>query len=291
MSDSIEVKNIFVSSGNRDITLYPTGSSYTLHFVNPVKNIQSVELLHASVPNTLYNLTNGLNIISVSSTSGSVFTFSLPAGFYSATGIASELQNAIFNKTGVAVEFLPNENKYLFSTASTNPPFTANVQSAELAKILGFSPGVLVTSATVAVTPAATVPLYSDNLTYKDKNFIVSPFMGNINTDDMIFLDIEELRTPVNQEAVILSGNTVTGRSMTRTFGIIPLDGPNGTVKKFSSASDYSLDIQYPYPIQQLDRLTVSWVDKNGAKVNFNGNNDNSFLLRLHCGGGRRNMC
>ena len=51
-----EVKNVFVSSENRDTTLYPNGNSYTLHLTTTIKDIQRVELLHASIPNTMYNL-------------------------------------------------------------------------------------------------------------------------------------------------------------------------------------------------------------------------------------------
>ena len=63
---SKEIHNIFVSSENRDTALYPNGNSYTLHLTTAIKEITRVELLHASVPNTLYNITNGSNIIAFS---------------------------------------------------------------------------------------------------------------------------------------------------------------------------------------------------------------------------------
>lgn len=284
---SKEAKNVFVSSANRNTSLYPNGNSYTLHFIDPVKNIKSVELLYVSVPNTIYNVSDGSNVISVSNVGGDVFTFSIPPGFYSSDGIATELQNAVRNKSNVSVEYLNNEGKFLLSTGLANI-FTTNVHSAELSKILGFPTGIIKTASNVGTdTTNVHVPLYADNTRYADKNFIVSPFMANIDTDNTIFLDIEELRTPLNQELVALDG---IGSTMTRSFGIVPIDGLNmGVVNRFRKSTDYNLDVQYPYPIQRLDRLTVSWVNKDGKLVNFNGNNDNSFLLRLHTE--RTNIC
>ena len=105
-------------------------------------------------------------------------------------------------------------------------------------------------------------------------------------------MDIEELRTPLNEEAVGLDGGTLgtfSGQVMTRSFGLIPLDVPSGSIKNFKKYSDYDLCVNYPYPIEKLDRLTVKWVDVNGQLVNFNGLEDNSFILRLHTT--RKNMC
>ena len=49
----MEVRQLFVSSENRDITLYPSGNSYTLHITEPIKDIARVELLYACFPTTM----------------------------------------------------------------------------------------------------------------------------------------------------------------------------------------------------------------------------------------------
>ena len=64
----IEVKNVFVTSENRDTAQFPYGNAYTLYLTNPIKNIRKVELVYASVPNTLFNLTSNANFISFSNT-------------------------------------------------------------------------------------------------------------------------------------------------------------------------------------------------------------------------------
>jgi hypothetical protein len=132
--------------------------------------------------------------------------------------------------------------------------------------------------------PGLIVPLYSDNSRYVDKHFIKSDNIVNLVTTEGVFLDVQELRTTDNQQAVSLVGSTGTysGQTMNRSFGIIPLDVPGGTIKSFKQASDYTYKVTYLYPIQRLDRLTISWIDKNGNIIDFNGFNDNSFLLKLY---------
>ena len=61
-----EIRTLFVSSENRDTQLYPNGSAYTLHISTPIKQIKKVELMYASIPNTIYNINNGSNIIAFS---------------------------------------------------------------------------------------------------------------------------------------------------------------------------------------------------------------------------------
>ena len=72
------------------------------------------------------------------------------------------------------------------------------------------------------------------------------------------------------------------GKNISRTFGLIPMDVNGGEIKRYKKTTDYDFAIDYPYPIQSLSKLTVRWVDKNGDIVNFNGLDDNSFLLRFH---------
>lgn len=47
---------IFVDSGLRDYTLWPTPSEYGIIFDQPFKNVYSIEILDATVPTTMYNV-------------------------------------------------------------------------------------------------------------------------------------------------------------------------------------------------------------------------------------------
>lgn len=286
-----ETKNVFVSSENRDTALYPNGNSYTLHLTTPIKDISKVELLHASVPNTMYNLTNGSNVVAFSNATSSIGDpltyFSLPVGFYGATVLFETIQNAVSNTSNIVVDYLEAEGKFLFTrNISPDGPFQMAPGTIEMAKLLGFDDTTTLTSTNVAVETDLNLPLYSDNLLYRGKEFIKSTNVVNLNANEGVFLDIEELRTIFNEDAKSLTG---IGQTMARSFGLIPMDVTGGAVKRFKKFSDYDMSIEYTNPIRKLERLTVKWVDKNGQLLNFNGLNDNSFILRFHTL--RQNLC
>lgn len=301
-----ETRNIFCSSENRNISNDPYGNSYTLHLTTPIKDVSKVELLHASVPNTLYNLTNGTGVFALSniyasqgvagSTDTSTLTFfSIPKGFYSASGLATEMTNAVSNITDITVTYLLSEGKFLFTRPTTGNTFSFYSNTSELSNLLGFTSSntnVLVNSQSVATEVDQDIPLYSDNSRYRDQNFLKSDHVANLNPNEGIFLDIEELRSQYNEDALGLDGGqlgTYSGQNMRRSFGLIPMDVSSGQVKRFKKTSDFDLVIDYTRPIEKLSRLTVKWVDKNGQVVDFNGLNDNSFLLRCHTL--RKNLC
>ena len=281
-----EVRNLFVSSENRNKTLYPYGNSYTLHITQPIKEISKVELLHCSVPNSLYNVTNGSNVIEISNVSTSVTprtTFSIPEGFYGGTSLATEITNAVSTAAGITVTYLTNEGKFLFTRPAGVNNFSMNVNSSELVTMLGFSESDFpINSTNVAVETDLNIPLYSDNTRYRNKEFIKSTRVADLNPNEAIFLDIKELRTPFNEDTKAIVGDTYSGQNMSRSFGMIPMDVISGSIKRFKKTSDYDFVIDYPYPIQKLDRVTVEWVNRNGQRLSFNGAENNSFLLRLH---------
>jgi hypothetical protein len=109
---------LFADSKNRDVKIYPTGSAYTLHLTTPIKDIERVDLVSARVPNTMYNLTSGSNVLAVSSSN-----VSLNPGFYSAYGLATAL-GAVTSP--VVLDYASDEGKFIFSSVT---PFTIYVHS------------------------------------------------------------------------------------------------------------------------------------------------------------------
>ena len=293
-----EIRNVFVSSNSRDTTQYPNGNKYNVHLTTPIKDIVKVELLHCSVPNSMYNLTDGSNVIAFSNTiTGSgvtpaeLTTFSIPPGFYSASGLATELTNATSNNAGMSVTYISSQGKFLFKRPTATGAFTMNVTSNNLATMVGLTASTMIDSSTVAVQTDTNLPLFSDNSTYLDQDFVRSTTLVDLNPNEGVFLDIKELRTSFNEQGLKVSGSngTYSGQNMTRSFGMIPMDVSGGAIKRFKKTSDFDFGIDYPYPIQTIDRLSVEWIDKDGQLLDFNGLNDNSFLLRFHTL--RRNIC
>ena len=282
----MEIKQVFVSSENRDKDLYPYGNSYTLHITEPIKDIHHVELLYASVPNTIFNLPDGANVIQFSNLSSGVedplTTFSIPPGFYNVLELENQLNDTINTITGITVCYQPAEGKYLFTRLNKSGDFSMNVTSTHLASMLGFDYNITENSTNTPVSSGLTIPLYSSNSRYVDQGWIKSKRIINLKSNEGIFLDIEELRTPYTEDAKSITGDTYSGQNITRTFGLIPMDANGGDIKNFTKSTDYDFFVDYTNPIRKLDRLTVKWVNRFGHPVNFNGFDDNSFLLRFH---------
>ena len=299
-----EVKNLFVSSRNRDPTLYPSGNNYVLHLTNPIKDIHRVELLTCSVPNTLYNIIDGSNIMTIeydtSVSTSNTYTYNIPPGFYSGSGLANEIRAAIYLSTDIEVIYKGNEGKFFFKRNIQYSGFTITFLTNEIARIFGFTSNPITSTEinntgglNVQYPSANTIPLYqyNENLTMDASgappvywNYLKSNVVANLNPNDGIFLDISELKTPFNEDCKKSESqfNFYSGQNISRTFGLIPMDVSSGAIKNFKKETDYDLTTSYPNPISSLDRVTIQWLDKDGHRVNFNGAEDNSFILRFH---------
>ena len=126
--DSQRIKYVFADSTNRDTSLYPSGNSYTLHLTNPLHSIIQVDLVAAKVPNTMYNLTEGSNVVVFNGSN-----VSISPGYYSAYGLAQALANA--SGFLFCVDFVESEGKFLVS--SNVASFTFEARTSEMQRMLG----------------------------------------------------------------------------------------------------------------------------------------------------------
>jgi len=255
---------IFADSRNRDQSLYPNGNSYTLHLTTPIKNITRVDLMSVHVPNTMYNLTDGSNVMTIGTSN-----ISLNQGFYSAGGLASALNAAVNN--AFSVSYLSNEGHFIFSNTSF---FAFTINSRELTQLLGMLRGIRNTSTLATNLDPCFLGSYISR----------SVTMINMNPNEYIFLDIDELKTPSHIDAKSLSGTTgtVAGSNINRAFAPIMMDVQSGAIKTYDENSNYTVSVVYPEPINSLQRLTITWYDGLGDLLNFRGMNNHAFVLRVH---------
>jgi hypothetical protein len=265
MDDSQVIKYAYADSTNRDVTIYPSGSEYTLHLTNPIKNIVRIDLVAAKVPNTMYNVTDGNNFVRIDSTD-----VSIAPGYYSACGLSEAIMNASGNAIGI--DFLCSEGKYLFSNPSS---FTVTALTDEAKKTLGLT--------TVNSFPASSSNVYVNDPTYGSLEIAKSENIIDLAVNEYVFLDIQEFRTTSVLDAKKLVNGTTEGSSIRSSFGMIPMDVPGGSIKNYKETSDYKQYVEYDYPIVKLDRLTVRWINKNGQLLDFNGFENNAFTLRFKC--------
>ena len=251
---------LFADSKNRDVALYPSGNSYVLHLTTPIKDIERVDLVSARVPNTMWNCTLGSNVLSTNSSN-----VSINPGFYSVYGLAAALTPY------VTCDYAPDEGHFLFSSAAS---FTIFIHSQELATMLSITKGTLHTSALAGPTDPS----------YATKYILRSSTLVDMSLNEYVFLDIDELRTPTHVDTGSLQGNTgtVSGSNANRNFAPVIMDVGSACIKNFHEHKDYRVSVEYPEPIASLQRLTVRWVDKSGAPLDFRGWDTNAFVLRIH---------
>lgn len=226
----------------------PNGNSYIVNLSTPLRNVTQVDLVSVNVPNTLFNYTTG-NIVYNS------IQYSLPPGFYTPDDLAKTVKIV----TGLGVSYITSENMYVLSSPSQ---FTVSV-TGDLVVLLGNIYGTSTTSVGTAY-PYGTQILKSTQ-------------MALDNTVRTLFLDVTELRT---NDVV---DSTIAGNTVARTFAAVPLDVSHGSTKTFKETTDYSWSVTFDTPIPTISRFTVNWTDSSGKIVSFNGSEQNSFVLRVHC--------
>ena len=270
------VYNLFVTSENRDNSVDAYGNNYSVILPNPIKNVTKVELMHASVPNTIYNVPETSGGYSAILTTSSTLYYIAP-GFYGGTSLARELTNALVTRS-ITVEYIIPEGKFVFLSGSS---FTIDPYSIDIALLLGFNDITQKTS-----VAASSVSQVASNDRYNGKHFIKSDKVALLNQVYGLFLDIKELRAPDNITAAAANqeASGLTGLNPSWSFGMIPLDVVSGDIKRFNQETNFTHVIKYKNPIASLGRLTVEWVDITGSRVSFNGSERNSFILKIHAG-------
>lgn len=259
---------IYADSKSRDSNLYPSGSSYTLHLTNPIRNVTQVDLVAAEFPNTFFNLKDGNACITFNTTVMNLFP-----GFYTAASLVNEI-NSRLSSTSSNLNWVSTQGRFLFLS---NSPFSISISNS-FSKLIGLPAGSY--TANLVTTDTVLSQVYSSG-TY----FIRSSTIADLSTNEFIFLDIDELRTPITASALAMKpdrSGTYSGMNARNSFAMIPCNVNSGSVKTFNEGGDYSIKVTYPHPIDVLSRLTVRWVDVNGQLVNFNGLDYNSFILRIH---------
>jgi len=262
-----DVNLLFVDSKNRDQTLYPSGNSYTLHLTTPIRNITRVDLVSAKIPNTTYNLTATSNIV-INGTSN----VSMVPGFYSTTSFCNEFNNS--NQTTVRVNYSAAEGRFIFYGSS----LSSLIATGQLANIIGIS--------SASSFAASSNPSYATNVIYAGMNLIKSSNVVDLSTNDYIWLDIDELRTPTTVDA-----KRIINTPLSNVVGLTPVSTtitaqvPAATFITTTTAADLipsaALITSLIFPVASSSGMVNGMLVQLGAQVlngalritNISGNN------------------
>jgi hypothetical protein len=118
---------------------------------------------------------------------------------------------------------------------------------------------------------------------------LVSAMLPSLNVSQFVCLDILELRSPQHQTADALGLSTdanvltVTSNSFNGAFAVLPVK-VSGTYEFYNQ--NYRIGTKYPYAIDTLDRLTITWRQPNNGAPYYDSASSldlgrNMFLLRF----------
>jgi hypothetical protein len=258
---------IYVDSNKRNKTIYPAANSYILHLPDPIQNITRVDVPMVQIPNTIWNLSNTTSVITVNSTS-----YNLPPGFYTVSNLLTAINTAI-TASGVTATYIPAQGLVIFSSNADS--FTVCTNFSDIQRLLGFP------STSTQSSVLSSGGLYTSYGT----NIYLAPSVVEFSANEILFLDIMELRNPANQEAVSITTTNsggFDGSTARGSLGAVPLNVNVGSIKTFEENTDYCISVVYPKPISKLTRLTIQWVNSSGQLVGWNGYDSHSFVLRIH---------
>lgn len=265
---------LHLNSAKRDLKIYPNGNVYALDLLTPLKNITKVELISARIPNTIYNITNGIDALTVSNVS-TTYSISLPNGFWAdPTEVATEIYGR-FNQSNMNIEWIHNEGVFMFYT-SLPEQINITVNSSDLARLLGFPVGV-----SIPMFPYPQVNGQAKDLIGILPNhtmqYLKSPAVADFSKNDYIFLDVQEFR---NTGLTELSSASLSGKTTTNMFTGLTLDVPANSIKIFKN-SDYPVAVEYDPPISKISRLTIGWYDSKANLIQFQGLEENASTFRV----------
>ena len=100
------------------------------------------------------------------------------------------------------------------------------------------------------------------------------------NTGPYMFLDVSELRRPIGIDASARVSNTIS--ETVTSFAVIPVDVASGGVKYYKEQSDYPISVEWPKPIDKIDRLTFRLLNQSSNLIPVPLLSNISCLVRFH---------
>jgi hypothetical protein len=219
-------------TSSRKLPQSKSHSDFVCQLDQPLKNVKSISLLHASIPNSFYTIVSGHNSLTLTRSSTD-HAITLTPGVYTATELAAHLQ-AKFSAavTGFTVSYSSSLYKYTFTDPSVDS-YTLTVTTERLQRALGFSTSSLASAVKIA-TPPHVVQLSSNMVLVMSRAF-----------------------------------KAKTHGPSPSSFAI-PLDVSPGGIVSFNAKSHYSMRAEYEFGID-LYQVDIRLTDAHGDDLDTNG--------------------
>jgi hypothetical protein len=219
-------------TSSRKLATSKSHSDFVCQLDQPLKDVRSIALLHASIPNSFYTIVDAHNTF-VLARSGTDHAITLTAGVYTATELAAHLQVKLAAAvTGFTVSYSTSLYKIVFTDPSVSS-YTLTISSDRLQRVLGFSASSLASAARVA-TPPHVVQLSSNMVLVMSRAF-----------------------------------KAKTHGPSPSSFAI-PLDVSSGGIVSFNAKSHYSMRAEYEFGID-LYQVDIRLTDAHGDDLDTQG--------------------
>jgi len=233
-----------ICSEDRNMESYENPNQYVVKLKDIYKNVTSVSLISACIPNSAYLINERNNLLHLSIGDGGT-CYDIEPGDYTEDELKDAI-NTLLIGTNITIDYNDNVHKFTFCNNNTDDMGTLYLhfgdceQTRSIRKVLGF----------------------------RQENYIIgyntkqeAPNKHCLKPDCFSILRIRELEN-------IRSNST----PLDRAFAVIPMSAEQNKDVHINADGCCSPFVKYfNPPLSRLDRFTFEFIDKQGNPINFEG--------------------
>lgn len=272
LANSTNPAILVIDSANRNTDKYPEPNNYTIRFPKQYKEVTSLELLVASIPNSGYVIESGHNLFHYQETTAQVladeyYTVELPIGNWSISEIASNLATELTDQSTL------EGNNYIY-TVTVN----THTNQITISQNNGSDPNavfnMLFRGNIETCIDGSSRTLYRKGSIAKMLGFSKQDYTGSFSYTGDYAYDLVQDKYIVLDLGKNNSRTDSTNQTVQDSFCIIPL---NLAVNNFQYNKDCDGIANDRYikffsePIPSFEQISIKFLNSDGDLFNFNG--------------------
>lgn len=294
MMDNDNPAVLLIDSRDRNHDVYPTPNEYVIKLDPPYKEVVSIELVMADIPNSGYVIDTSHNFIHFQDTNAMVaansyLTAEIPIGNRTITDICDNIEEqmiAVSASLGGAYTYVCSANEHTGLVTITQDP-----------------PGEVFNLLFAGIPEKTDPPSHKKNGVYTGKyrsmyrarsigkviGFLRADYTGSFTYTGTYTYDLK----PYKYIALFINNNLSNGSfnrvdapnsKVKDAFCIIPLDSESSNfeyAKNFDSCENAKFIKFFTEPVSEINELNIKFLDADGNLFNFTGR-DHTMLFEVH---------
>lgn len=248
-----------ICSEDRNIESYEKPNQYVVKLKDVYKNVTSVSLMNACIPNSACLINERNNILPISFDNDEILCIEIKSGDYSPEELEVAINSSI-NTSDICIIYNSCTKKFTFVNKTTDKTLYIYFNNCEntrsIRKVLGFpQKDIIIHSSNSGVEENI------DKFTVETSSKYEAPYKHCLQPDCFSILRIRELEN-------IRSNST----PLDRAFAVIPMNVEQNKNVHIHADGCCSPFVKYfNPPLARLDRFTIEFLDKKGNLINFEG--------------------